>query len=369
MAKNKSLLSGVAARVNQGHPPEASETSEAEPQVPDRPGPFSANISGITNPRAPGEAESKIQKTALQRQAWVDPARCKPWVHHNRAYELLNEERCTDLIAGFRSLGKQQRPAIVRTLKGGDREGEDGQTYDFEIISGARRHWTVSWLRQQGETNAQGEPYWFLVVVRDDLDSTAAFELSDAENRGQKDISDFERAREYRWALDSLYEGNVSRMADAIQMERSNLARLLGLTEMPELIVEAYPSILEIRTHHWRQLSPYFSSKERAKQEAAERISACARSIIQARQNHSGNIPRDGAETVAMLTAAAKEKKRGGDRTQVLETVSAKATGKMAVKIKRTTRGMTFEVPRSSGATKDEIYDALRKAVDEYFEV
>ena len=368
MAKNKSLLSGIAARVNQGHPPDVQEGGETEPQASERPGPFSANLSGITNPRSPGEAESKIRKTALQRQAWVDPASCRPWVHHNRAYELLDEERCADLIGGFRSLGKQQRPAIVRTLKGEDRKGEDGQTYDFEIISGARRHWTVSWLRAQGETNAQGEPYWFLVVVRDDLDSTGAFELSDAENRGQKDISDFERAREYRWALESLYEGNVSHMAEAIQMDRSNLARLLALTEMPDVIVEAYPSILEIRTHHWRQLAPYFSSKERPKQEAADRIISCARSITQARQNHSRNVPSDGAETAAMLMAAAKEKRRGGDRTQVLQTVSAKATGKMAVKIKRTTRGMTFEVARASGATKEEIHDALRKAVDQYFE-
>ena len=38
------------------------------------------------------------------------------------------------------------------------------------------------------------------------------------------------------------------------------------------------------------------------------------------------------------------------------------------LKIKRTTRGMTFEVPRTSGATKEEIHEALRKAVDEYFE-
>lgn len=365
MSKNRSLLAGVTDRVNRSSESEAPIADDAADV---RVGPFSANLGGITNPRAPGAAESTIRKTAVQRHVWIDPADCRPWTHHNRAYELLNEERCKDLIAGFRSSGRQQRPAIVRTLKGDDRGDGQGNFYDFEIISGVRRHWTVSWLRRKGETNSQGEPYLFLVVVRDDLDSLAAFELSDAENRGQEDISDFERAREYRWALESLYEGNVSGMADAIQMDRSNLSRLLALTDMPEAVVQAYPSILDIRTHHWRQLGPYFSSKERDKVEAAERVLACARSIVQARESHSKNVPIDGAQTVALLLAALKEKKRGGDRTQIVETVTAKATGKRALTIKRTTRGMTLEIPRTSGASKDEIKEMLGKAIDDYFE-
>jgi ParB family chromosome partitioning protein len=365
MSKNRSLLSGIASRVDRAAPQDPPPTSSNPPESP---APFSANLAGITNPRAPGQRESKIQKTAVQRQVWVDPSCCRPWTHHNRAYELLTEERCADLIAGFRSLGSQQRPAIVRTLKGEDRVSANGEAYEFEVISGARRHWTVSWLRGREEVNTQGQPYLFLIVVRDDLDNTQAFELSDAENRGQTDISDYERAREYRWALENLYEGNVSRMAEAIQMDRSNLTRLLGLTEMPETIVRAYPSILDIRTHHWRQLGPYFSSNERHKREAAERVLACAKSIVQARESHSRNVPTDGAQTLALLTAALAEKKRGGDRTQILETLTAKTTGRLMLKIKRTTRGMTFEVPRASGASKEEVYEALRKAIDEYFE-
>lgn len=365
MAKNKSLMSGIANKINQG---KTDDVTEEHPTQSSDSGPLSVNLAGITNPRAPGQSASKIQKASVQRQAWVDPARCRPWEHHNRAYDLLNEERCQDLIASFRSIGKQLRPAIVRTLKEHERTNVNGETHDFEIISGARRHWTVSWLQARNEKNAEDEPYWFLVVVRDDLNTTAAFELSDAENRGQKDISDFERAKEYRWALDSLYESNISKMAEAIHMDRSNLTRLLGLTEMPEAVVKAYPSILDIRASHWRQLSPYFSSKEREKKEATERILSCAKSLAQARENNSPNVPVDGAQTTAMLLASAKEKKRGGDRTQILDTVSAKSTGKMMLKVKRTTRGMTFEVPRASGASKEEISEALQRAIEEYFE-
>ncbi|MFB1487762.1 MULTISPECIES: ParB N-terminal domain-containing protein [unclassified Thiocapsa] len=361
--KNRSLISGIADRIEQGHEG-AGQGSVGD----DRSGPFGANIAAITNPRAPGQPNAAIQKTAIQRFHWVDPARCRLWQHHNRAYELLNAERCADLISGFRTLGRQERPAIVRSLKGDARMGVDGAEHDFEILSGARRHWTVSWLRMHGEVNAEGEPYLLLIQVRDELDTAAAFELSDAENRGQRDISDYERAREYRWALESLYEGNISRMAEAIRIDRSNLSRIIALCDMPDELVRAYPSILEIRTSHWRQLSPTFSSEETAHRDAAKRILSFARSLAKAREEHSQNLPMTGAETLTALLDAARERSSSGKRGMVVATVSAKATGKLAVRIKRTSRGMTLEVPRASGATKQELYAALQQAVDDYFE-
>ncbi|MTW22308.1 ParB/RepB/Spo0J family partition protein [Allochromatium palmeri] len=359
MSKNRSLFSGVADRVQR------EERNEAT-TLPERSGPFSANLSGITNPRAPGQPEAVIRKTAIERHILLDPARCRPWVHHNRVYELLDEVRCADLIAGFRSVGRQQRPAIVRTLRAEARLGPDGQAHDFEIISGARRHWTVSWLQAHGETNAAGEPFLFLAVVRDDLDTLAAFELSDAENRGQQDISDYERAREYRWALDQLYAGNISRMAHAIQMDRSHLSRLLDLTEMPPDIVAAYPSILDIRVHHWRKLARFFSEAESS--QAAERLLDCAHSISRSRTLGHPQVPETGAQTFEQLLSAALAKKREAPRSQVLTTIKAEATGKLALRVKRTSRGITVDLPHASGATKEEIYTALRQTVDEYFE-
>ncbi|SDX54764.1 ParB/RepB/Spo0J family partition protein [Thiocapsa roseopersicina] len=361
--KNRNLMSGIAERIEQGQEGAGPGSAGNE-----RSGPFGTNIAGITNPRAPGQPNATIQKATIQRLHWVDPARCRLWQHHNRAYELLNAERCADLIAGFRTLGRQERPAIVRSLKGDARAGADGAEHDFEILSGGRRHWTVSWLRMHGEVNAEGEPYLLLIQVRDELDTAAAFELSDAENRGQRDISDFERAREYRWALKSLYEGNISRMADAIQIDRSNLSRILALCDMPDDLVRAYPSILEIRTSHWRQLSPIFSSEEPAHRDAVKRILACGRALAKARSEHSSNLPQTGAETLAAFLDAARDRRTDGRRSIVLSTVSAKATGKLAVRIKRTSRGMTLELPRASGATKQELYAAMQQAVDDYFE-
>ena len=54
-----------------------------------------------------GEIEEKTLR-------WVDPADCVMWDRHNRAYDLLTEENCRDLIDGIRAQGRQEFPAIVR---------------------------------------------------------------------------------------------------------------------------------------------------------------------------------------------------------------------------------------------------------------
>jgi len=73
----------------------------------------------------------------------VDPARCRIWEAHNRDYGALDESTCADLIESFKAQGRQEVPAIVRRLR-------SDAAFDFEVICGARRHWTVTWMRQHG---------------------------------------------------------------------------------------------------------------------------------------------------------------------------------------------------------------------------
>ena len=84
----------------------------------------------------------------------VDPARCRMWEGHNRDYALLTEERCADLIESMKAQGRQEMPAIVRRVAG------DGQ-FDFEVICGARRHWSISWLRAH---NYPDFKFWSMFV-------------------------------------------------------------------------------------------------------------------------------------------------------------------------------------------------------------
>ena len=179
-----------------------------------------------------GEREEKVLR-------WVDPASCVMWARHNRAYELLSEENCRDLIDSIRAQGQQEFPAIVRRLPA-------GQGAEYEVICGARRHFAISWLR------ANNYPQFrYLIEVRD-LTDEEAFRLADIENRDRADLSDYERARDYLSALDLYYGGKQKSMAARLEVSEAWLSRYLYLARLPSIIVEAWPQITEIKELHQR---------------------------------------------------------------------------------------------------------------------
>ena len=177
---------------------------------------------------------------------WVDPARCRMWDRHNRNYALLTPENCADLIEGIQQQGKQEFPAIVRRIT-----GEDG--VDYEVICGARRHYAVSWLRENNYPQ-----FKYLIEVRD-LTDEEAFRLADIENRDRADISDYERACDYAAAVKLYYGGKQKDMAQRLQVSEAWLSRYLFLAKLPEEIVAAFPSSNDIKELHARTLKPFLA--------------------------------------------------------------------------------------------------------------
>lgn len=218
-------------------PPRAPKAESKEGRNPAR----FLNRSTALADRLSGDA---IEKTLL----WVDPERCRMWERHNRRYELLNEVRCADLIEGFKAQGQQEFPAIVRSL-------HDDPNFDYEVICGARRHWTVNWLRENNYRQ-----FRFLIDVREITDEEA-FRLSDVENRDREDICDYERAVDYSNALTSYYGGRQKDMAERLEVSEAWLSRYLGLAKLPKIVVDAYSDITEIRERHARDLKPLLNQR------------------------------------------------------------------------------------------------------------
>ena len=125
-------------------------------------------------------------------QSRVDPARCRIWPGNARRYELLTYEACQELIDSIIVEGGQKLPAIVRRLK-------DDPDHDYEVISGSRRHWAVTWLR------ANNYPDMVFLVQPEIITDEAAFRLADLENRVRDDISAYERALNYEFAVHAYY--------------------------------------------------------------------------------------------------------------------------------------------------------------------
>lgn len=190
--------------------------------------------------QASGERQEKVLRL-------VDPAECRMWDRHNRAYELLTPENCADLIDGIKSQGQQEFPAIVRRLP-------PGQGASYEVICGARRHFAVSWLR------ANNYPQFKYLIEERELTDEEAFRLADIENRDREDISDFERARDYAQAIALYYGGTQKVMAERLEVSPGWLSRYLDLARLPQDVVAAFPSIRDLKELHARQLKPVLKS-------------------------------------------------------------------------------------------------------------
>lgn len=288
---------------------------------------------------ASGTMEDRVHR-------WVDPACCRMWPRHNRRYDLLSEARCQDLIDGFRAQGRQEFPAIVRRL-------EDDSDYQYEVICGARRHWTVTWLRRNNYPD-----FRFLIEVRD-LTDEQAFRLSDIENRDNLDLSDYERAVDYKDALGRYYKSQKE-MAARLEVSEAWLSRYLDLAALPREIVAAFGDVTEIRVKHGRDLKPYLRDRD-----GRARIVKRARSIEAERAEAGDARPPSGTQVVKELLTAAVSRPRRGTRAPVA-TYRTDA-GKAMVSVERRGRGgLVLRVARDSGATHDELLGACRAALEEH---
>lgn len=277
----------------------------------------------------------------------VDPERCCMWPGHNRRYDLLNEQRCADLIEGFKSQGKQEIPAFVRVAK-------DNPDYDYEVVCGARRHWTVSWLREHNYPQ-----FRFLIEVRD-LTDEEAFRLSDIENRDREDISDYERSLDYKFALEHYYF-KQKEMAVRLEMTETRLSRYLDLANMPPELVRCYADPTHIRISHWVELKRLHQSPK-----TRNDLLDIAGELFQAQQTarNEGGALLDGQQVYRQLMKAATQSRR--NRPRYLGEYFAASGNKLLTIHRDGRRGFVIHIAANSGADKAEIIATCHQAIDEH---
>lgn len=264
----------------------------------------------------------------------VEPSQCKIWDRHNRDYALLNEIKCKDLIDQFKVTGKQEFPGIVRLIEG--REG-----IKYEIICGVRRFWTCQYLG------------WKYFVEIRELSDEEAFRLSDIENRAREDISDYERALDYKNALGFYYQNQVQ-MANRLEVSTSWLSRYLDIADLPEEIVKAYRDFTDIKVIHARKLKPHLSDSIKNK-EAKE-------SIIQKAIELKGK-GYDGTKVVAELLKVVKPAKKSNP---IKKQYSSK-NGLITIGIqKRRDKKLELLIDKKDKATKEEIVDLINSIIGDY---
>ncbi len=303
--------------------------------------------TGVLGARENRLAELATGSLVTRQQEFVDPARCKIWDGHNRDYQALNEEQCADLIESFRAQGKQEVAAIVRRVAG-------NPAYDYEVICGARRHWTTTWLR------ANNYPEFRFLVEPRELTDEEAFRLADLENRSRKDLSDYERATDYARAIERYYGGSQQKMVERLEVSKSWLSRYLELARLPDVVLASFGSPHVIRISHAAILAPLLNSPI-----TQARVLAAAAALAQ----RQAALAQSGAPILAPATvlrdlraaAAAKPPKRA------MKEVVLRGEGGMILAKGQGGRGGAVSIILPSAATRSraDLADAVSALLDQ----
>lgn len=276
-------------------------------------------------------------------QLLLDPARVRVWAGNARSYAHLSEENCRELIDAIIAEGGQKVPAVVRRVEG-------DPAYDYEVIAGTRRHWSISWLR------ANSYPEMQLVAQVSNLDDEAAFRLADIENRARKDVSDLERARNYAEALKSHYASHLTRMAERLRLSKGWLSKMLKVAAIPDAIIAAFASPADVQLKPGYALAQALDNKDAAK--AIVRVAAqIAKEQAERRADGSPALPA--ADVLKRLLGAPSE----GDEKPGALTVHS-PHGRLLVTVQASNRqGVTLRLHAGSGASQDEVMHAVRNAL------
>ena len=187
---------------------------------------------------ADAETARQNQRLREELKVWEDamPARkldsklvkSSRWA--NRHEDSFTSKDFLSLKNDIERAGGNVQPIKVRPLgDGGDQ---------FEIVFGHRRHRACLEL---------GLPVLALVSVLSEHD---LFIEMDRENRQRADLRPYEQGDMYRRALDDGLYPSLRKLADALGLAHSNVSRALAIARLPEEILDAFPSRLEIQ-YRW----------------------------------------------------------------------------------------------------------------------
>lgn len=326
--KNRSILAGLVAPVTET--PTAERGSPATERL-------SARLTGLARVTS-GDVKEKTLKL-------VDPSRCRMWERHNRRYDLLNETSCADLLESLRSQGEQEFPAIVRRV-------EDDPAFDYEVICGARRHWSVSYLR-----NVEHREIRYLIEERE-LTEEQAFRLADVENRSRKDISDYERALDYRHAVETFYGGVAQRMAERLEVSKTWLSRFLDLAKLPTDVVDAFGDIRALRENHAREIKPLLAdSGSRSKVMAEAKRLAMEQAALAA----AGKALLEPSKVIAILKVAAASAKAQAKPVKGATVISSENGTTLFTLARKGSKAVVLELALDAEASNADFASAFQR--------
>jgi ParB family chromosome partitioning protein len=192
--------------------------------------------------------EAKIEKLEVKLQEFDGTLPTKPldpklivrskWA--NRHALSFKDQAFEDLKAEIKAKGYNVQPIKVRPLK-----GHPGM---YEIIFGHRRHQACLELGID------------VMAMIEDLDEMNLFLEMDHENRQRKDLRPYEQGVMYAKALDDGLFSSMRKLAEKVGVEQGNMSKYVALARLPEPIIAAFGSPLDLQQRWATVLSDAFKA-------------------------------------------------------------------------------------------------------------
>ncbi|RYH26322.1 MAG: ParB/RepB/Spo0J family partition protein, partial [Alcaligenaceae bacterium] len=188
--------------------------------------------------RVPQDGATLIQQSQEFGAGFQQGRPCAGWHGQrqgtaNRHADALADAAYHELKTDIANAGKNIQPICVRPTT-------DGGPFDFEVVYGHRRHRACLDL---------GIPVQAVIA---DVDDKGLFEAMERENRARKNLSAWEQGMMYRRALDSGLYASQRKLAEAIGVDLSLISKSLTLARLPETVIAAFTSPLDVQ-FRWAQ--------------------------------------------------------------------------------------------------------------------
>ena len=231
---------GIAFKIpgqEEGAPAAADVPVDAKPSQPRTGvGMLSRLISGAqADTEAVSKLNAEIERLKLQvGEQLLDPRQIVLTRWADRHPDSFSSQAFLELKQEIENAGGNVQPIKVRSMRGLSAERGEGARY--ELVYGSRR--TRACLELGLPVRA---------VVDEDIDDQALYVQMQRENRGHSSLSAWEQGVSYHKALNEGLFPSARRLAEQIGLDHSNVAKALRVADLPQEIVGAFRSPVEIQ--------------------------------------------------------------------------------------------------------------------------
>lgn len=166
----------------------------------------------------------------------LEPSTIRRSPYANRHPDSFKTAKFQELLDEIKSAGGNTQAIQVRAIREEDLSPEElNSGVRFEVVFGHRRHQACLEL---------GIPV--KAEIAKEVSDRVLFVSMDRENRVRADLSAYEQGCMYAQALDRNLFSSMRQLAAALNLDHSVISRAIGVAKLPQAVLEAFDSPLDI---------------------------------------------------------------------------------------------------------------------------